>query len=130
MPRRKSFRSQLYRAPRDLGNVEAVEHGGSRGRSEALTRRAVFVEVERRARHDRAHCLGGLMHQIPGFVISVLAISAIWAVGSKHRVGWLSRPRPRSRGPLLDLAQAVRTTSRLCRVGGRLRAQLLALEAP
>ncbi|MGD0254768.1 MAG: hypothetical protein ABSB99_04320 [Acidimicrobiales bacterium] len=29
------------------------------------------------------------MHQIPGFVISVLAISAIWAVGSKHRVGWL-----------------------------------------
>jgi hypothetical protein len=29
MPRRKSLRSQLYRAARDLGNVEAVEKGPS-----------------------------------------------------------------------------------------------------
>jgi hypothetical protein len=29
------------------------------------------------------------MHQLPGFVISVLSIGAIWAVGSKHRIGWL-----------------------------------------
>jgi hypothetical protein len=28
MARRKSARSQLYRAARDLGNVEVVEHGG------------------------------------------------------------------------------------------------------
>jgi len=27
MPRRKSLRSQLYRAARDLGNVEAAERG-------------------------------------------------------------------------------------------------------
>ena len=27
MPRRKSFRSQLYRGARDLGNLEAAEKG-------------------------------------------------------------------------------------------------------
>ena len=27
MPRRKSLRSQIYRAARDLGNLEAVEKG-------------------------------------------------------------------------------------------------------
>lgn len=27
MPRRKRFRSQLYRVARDLGNVEAASHG-------------------------------------------------------------------------------------------------------
>lgn len=27
MPRRKSLRSQLYRAARDLGNIEAAEKG-------------------------------------------------------------------------------------------------------
>ncbi len=47
MPRRKSFRSQLDRAARDLGNVEAVEHGGVEGGAKRYARRAVFVEVER-----------------------------------------------------------------------------------
>ncbi len=27
MPRRKSFRSQLYRVARDMGNIEAAEQG-------------------------------------------------------------------------------------------------------
>lgn len=31
MARRKSLRSQLYRAARDMGNVEAAEHGFERG---------------------------------------------------------------------------------------------------
>ena len=31
MVRKKSLRSQLYRGARDLGNVEAVKHGGVEG---------------------------------------------------------------------------------------------------
>jgi hypothetical protein len=42
MPRRKSLRSQLYRAARDLGNVEAVEHGGVSGGAKRYARRAVY----------------------------------------------------------------------------------------
>ena len=42
MPRRKSLRSQLYRAARDLGNVEAVEHGGASGGAKRYARRAVY----------------------------------------------------------------------------------------
>jgi hypothetical protein len=42
MARRKSFRSQLYRAARDLGNVEAVEHGGIEGGAKRYARRAVY----------------------------------------------------------------------------------------
>jgi hypothetical protein len=41
MPRRKSLRSQLYRAARDLGNIEAAEKGPtSYGRR--VARRAVY----------------------------------------------------------------------------------------
>jgi hypothetical protein len=42
MARRKSARSQLYRAARDLGNVEAVEHGGATGLAKRNARRAVY----------------------------------------------------------------------------------------
>jgi hypothetical protein len=41
MPRRKSLRSQLYWAARDLGNVEAVEHGGVEGEAKRYARLAV-----------------------------------------------------------------------------------------
>lgn len=41
MARRKSLRSQLYRAARDLGNIEAAEKGpGSYGRR--VVRRRVY----------------------------------------------------------------------------------------
>lgn len=41
MPRRKSVRSQLYRAARDLGNVEAAAKGpGAMGRR--VVRRTVY----------------------------------------------------------------------------------------
>ena len=40
--RRKSLRSQFYRAARDLGNVEAVEHGGAREGAKRYARRAVY----------------------------------------------------------------------------------------
>jgi hypothetical protein len=42
MARHKSFRSQLYRAARDLGNVEAVEHGGVEGGAKRIVRRKVY----------------------------------------------------------------------------------------
>jgi hypothetical protein len=42
MTRRKSLRSQLYRAARDLGNIEAVEHGGASGGAKRYARRAVY----------------------------------------------------------------------------------------
>jgi hypothetical protein len=42
MARKKSLRSQLYRAARDLGNVEAVEHGGIEGGAKRYARRAVY----------------------------------------------------------------------------------------
>ena len=42
MPRRKSLRSQFYRAARDLGNVEAIEHGGVSGGAKRYVRRAVY----------------------------------------------------------------------------------------
>jgi hypothetical protein len=42
MARRKSLRSQLYRAARDLGNVEAVERGGVKGGAKRYARRAVY----------------------------------------------------------------------------------------
>ena len=35
-------RSQLYRIARDLGNVEAVEHGGVEGGAKRYARRAVY----------------------------------------------------------------------------------------
>lgn len=41
MPRRRSLRSQLYRAARDLGNIEAAEQGpAAYGRR--VARRAVY----------------------------------------------------------------------------------------
>ena len=42
MPRRKSLRSQFYRAARDLGNVEAIEHGGVEGLAKRDARRAIY----------------------------------------------------------------------------------------
>jgi hypothetical protein len=43
MPRRKSLRSQLYRAARDLGNVEAASHGpGAYGKR--VVRRKVYAK--------------------------------------------------------------------------------------
>ena len=52
MPRRKSLRSQLYRAARDLGNVEAAEQGPG-----ALARRQVRRAAYRRTNRG----LGGLL---------------------------------------------------------------------
>jgi hypothetical protein len=52
MPRRKSLRSQLYRAARDLGNVEAAAHGPT-----ALAKR----QVRRRAYRTTNRSLGGLL---------------------------------------------------------------------
>ncbi|HUI02706.1 MAG TPA: hypothetical protein VLZ77_04140 [Acidimicrobiales bacterium] len=44
MPRRKSLRSQLYRAARDLGNVEAASKGpASYGRR--VVRRKVYAKT-------------------------------------------------------------------------------------
>jgi hypothetical protein len=46
MARRKSFRSQLYRAARDLGNVEAAEKGpGAYGKR--VVRRRVYRTTNR-----------------------------------------------------------------------------------
>ena len=42
MARKESFRSQLYRAARDLGNVEAVEPGGVEGLAKRDARRVVY----------------------------------------------------------------------------------------
>jgi hypothetical protein len=42
MARKKSLRSQLYRGARDLGNVEAVKHGGVEGLAKRDARRAVY----------------------------------------------------------------------------------------
>jgi hypothetical protein len=42
MVRKKSLRSQLYRGARDLGNVEAVKHGGVKGLAKRDARRVVY----------------------------------------------------------------------------------------
>jgi len=52
MPRRKSLRSQLYRAARDLGNVEAVAQGPG-----ALAKR----QVRRKVYRSTNGALGGLL---------------------------------------------------------------------
>lgn len=52
-------RSQLYRLARDLGNVEAVEHGytrgglsgGAEGMAERQVRRTIYREGNRRINH-------------------------------------------------------------------------------
>ncbi|MGH9057441.1 MAG: hypothetical protein ACRDYY_16525 [Acidimicrobiales bacterium] len=52
-------RSQLYRLARDLGNVEAVEHGyrraglagGAEGAGERYARRAIYREGNRQINH-------------------------------------------------------------------------------
>jgi hypothetical protein len=58
MPRRKSLRSQLYRAARDLGNVEAAAKGPG-----ALAKR----QVRRRAYRSTNRTLGNLLR---GFGLS------------------------------------------------------------
>ncbi len=55
MARRKSLRSQLYRAARDLGNVEAAADGPA-----ALARRQVRRAMYRRANRG----LGGLLNSL------------------------------------------------------------------
>jgi hypothetical protein len=45
MPRKKSVRSQFYRAARDLGNVEAVKNGGVEGLAKRDARRAVYRQT-------------------------------------------------------------------------------------
>ena len=52
MVRRKSLRSQLYRAARDLGNVEAAAQGPS-----ALAKR----QIRRRAYRSTNRTLGGFL---------------------------------------------------------------------
>lgn len=52
MARRKSLRSQLYRAARDLGNVEAASQGPA-----ALAKR----QVRRKAYRSTNRALGGLL---------------------------------------------------------------------
>ena len=42
MERKKSVRSQLYLAARDIGNVEAVKSGGVEGLAKRDARRAVY----------------------------------------------------------------------------------------
>ena len=44
MPRRKSLRSQLYRAARDLGNVEAAAHGPT-AYGKRVVRRKVYART-------------------------------------------------------------------------------------
>jgi len=44
MPRRKSLRSQLYRAARDLGNVEAAGQGPA-AYSKRVVRRKVYAKT-------------------------------------------------------------------------------------
>lgn len=52
-------RSQLYRFARDLGNVEAVEHGyrraglsgGAEGAAERYARRAIYRQGNRQINH-------------------------------------------------------------------------------
>lgn len=46
MPRRKSFRSQLYRAARDMGNIEAAEKGPE-AYGERVVRRRVYRTTNR-----------------------------------------------------------------------------------
>jgi len=42
-----SIRSQLYRAARDLGNTEAVEHHGPVGVPERIARRSIYRHVNK-----------------------------------------------------------------------------------
>ena len=42
MARKRSLRSQLYRGARDIGNIEAVAHGGVSGGAKRYARRAVY----------------------------------------------------------------------------------------
>jgi hypothetical protein len=44
MPRRKSLRSQLYRAARDLGNIEAAEKGPA-SYGKRVVRRKVYAKT-------------------------------------------------------------------------------------
>ena len=46
MPRRKSLRSQLYRAARDLGNIEAAEKGPT-SYGKRVARRKVYRSTNR-----------------------------------------------------------------------------------
>jgi hypothetical protein len=46
MPRRKSLRSQLYRAARDLGNVQAAEKGPA-SYGQRVVRRKVYRTVNK-----------------------------------------------------------------------------------
>jgi hypothetical protein len=55
VPRRKSLRSQLYRAARDLGNVDAAAQGPS-----ALAKR----QIRRRAYRSTNRSLGGLLRSL------------------------------------------------------------------
>ena len=41
------IRSQFYRGARDLGNVEAVEHGGVGGGAKRVVRRKVYRSTNR-----------------------------------------------------------------------------------
>jgi hypothetical protein len=47
MARKKSLRSQLYRAARDIGNVESVKNGGVKGLAKRDARRAVYRQTNR-----------------------------------------------------------------------------------
>jgi hypothetical protein len=59
MPRRKSFRSQLYRAARDMGNIEAAEQGPE-AYAKRYARRRVYRTTNRAtASFLRALGLGG-----------------------------------------------------------------------
>jgi hypothetical protein len=64
-------RSQLYRLARDLGNIEAFEHGykrsglsgGVEGEAERYARRAIYREGNRQINHAvRAVGLGPFRH--------------------------------------------------------------------
>ncbi|HEY6625286.1 MAG TPA: hypothetical protein VIX85_15715 [Acidimicrobiales bacterium] len=47
MARKRTFRSQLYRAARDMGNVEAVKNGGVEGLAKRDARRAVYRQTNK-----------------------------------------------------------------------------------
>lgn len=47
MARRKTLRSQLYRAARDIGNVESVKDGGVKGLAKRDARRAVYRQTNK-----------------------------------------------------------------------------------
>jgi hypothetical protein len=72
MARRKSLRSQLYRAARDLGNIEAAEKGPSYGKR--VVRRKAYRKTNS---ITPEHPEGIRTEQVAGIVVLYPAISCV-----------------------------------------------------